>query len=161
MPFEKPVLSLPGRQRVSDNGRGGGGIIHLTAEETGGMIGMWESHPAPGSGPGWHTHTRETESFHVLEGHFRYWCGDDIYDVEAGGVIALPPHIPHQWKNVGDTPGHIIGIVSPGGFERFFLECGTPCTDPTKPPPPPAAPPDLATIAALFDKHGMDLPPPK
>ena len=122
MPFDKPVLSLPGRQRVSDNGRGGGGIIHLTAEETGGMIGMWESHPASGSGPGWHTHTRETESFHVLDGHFCYWCGDGIYDVEAGGVIALPPHIPHQWKNVGDTPGHIIGIVSPGGFERFFLE---------------------------------------
>ena len=30
--------------------------------------------------------------------------------------------MPHQWKNVGDEAGHIIAMVTPGGFERFFLE---------------------------------------
>ena len=122
MAFDKPVLSLPGRQRISDNGRGGRGVIHLTAEETGGAIGMWEAHPAPGTGPGWHTHTRETETFCILAGTFRFWVGEDTCDAGPGGVVALPPHIPHQWKNVGDTPGHGIGISTPGGFERFFIE---------------------------------------
>ena len=89
MPFDKPILSLPGSQRISDNGRGGRGIVHLTAEETGGAIGMWESHPAPGTGPGWHTHTRDTESFCILAGTFRFWVGEETYDVGPGSVVAL------------------------------------------------------------------------
>lgn len=122
MPFDKPVLSIPGNhQHASDNGRGGRGVVHLTAEETAGALGMWESHPAPGSGPEWHMHTRETETFIIQDGTFRYWLGDDTYDTVPGSVIALPPNIPHKWKNVGDRPGHIFGIATPGGFEGFFL----------------------------------------
>ena len=26
----------------------------------------------------------------------------------------------HRWQNVGDTPGRMIVLASPGGFERFF-----------------------------------------
>jgi mannose-6-phosphate isomerase-like protein (cupin superfamily) len=132
MPFDQPVTSAPDSYRYAGNGRGGRGIIHLTAAETGGALGMWESHPAPGSGPSWHMHTRETETFRVFAGVFRYWWGDRTLDVGPGGVIALPPHVPHQWRNVSDVDGHIIGIVTPGGFEQFFLELerlGNPTAD--------------------------------
>jgi hypothetical protein len=53
---------------------------------------------------------------------FRYWWGGSTIDIGPGGVIALPPHVPHQWRNVSDVEGHIIGLCTPGGFERFFLE---------------------------------------
>lgn len=133
MPFDQPVTSMPESYRFAGDGRGGrGGIVHLTAAQTGGALGMWESHPPPGSGPNWHTHTRETETFRVFAGVFRYWWGNRTLDVGPGGVIALPPHVPHQWKNVSEVDGHIIGLSTPGGFEQFFLEVdrlGTPTAD--------------------------------
>jgi mannose-6-phosphate isomerase-like protein (cupin superfamily) len=122
VPFPRAVVSFPDIARRIPNGRGGYGILHATADETAGAFGAWEGFPAPGAGPTWHTHTRETETFRVLAGTFGYWCGDDYFEGGTGTVISLPPHVPHRWQNVGDTPGHVFGIVAPGGFERYFLE---------------------------------------
>ena len=41
------------------------------------------------------------------------------------------------------------------GFEHFFIEMGTDCTDPTAPPPPI---PDGERVMATIAKHGMDVP---
>lgn len=121
-PFPRAVVSFPDTARKIPNGRGGYGILHTTAAETAGAFGAWEGFPAPGAGPSWHTHTRETETFRVLAGIFGYWCGDDYFEGGPGTVVSLPPHVPHRWQNVGDTPGHVFGIATPGGFERYFLE---------------------------------------
>lgn len=121
-PFPSAVVSFPATARKTNSGHGGYGILHATAEETAGAFGAWEGFPAPGAGPSWHTHTRETETFRVLAGTFGYWCGDDYFEGGPGTVISLPPHVPHRWQNVGDTPGHLFGIATPGGFERYFLE---------------------------------------
>lgn len=121
-PFPRAVVSFPDTARKIPNGRGGYGILHATAEQTGGAFGAWEGFPAPGAGPSWHTHTRETETFRVLAGTFGYWCGDDYFEGGPGTVISLPPHVPHRWQNIGDTPGHVFGIATPGGFERYFLD---------------------------------------
>ena len=37
-------------------------------------------------------------------------------------VVVLPPHVPHSWRNISDVPGRIFASVTPGGFERLFIE---------------------------------------
>jgi quercetin dioxygenase-like cupin family protein len=120
--FERAVASLPGRERVYRNSHGGEIYIHATAAETGGAIGMWETFSAPGTGPHRHTHTRETEIFRVIEGYYRFWCGDDVVEGGPGLTVTLPPRVPHCWRNISDGPGRMLAIVTPGGFEQLFVD---------------------------------------
>lgn len=120
--FDKPLASLPGQERIVRNSHGGKVFIHATAAETGGVLGMWETFSDPGTGPHWHTHTRETEAFRVIAGRYRFWCGDTVLEAGPGATITLPPHVPHRWQNISDEPGRMLAIVTPGGFEQMFIE---------------------------------------
>jgi quercetin dioxygenase-like cupin family protein len=116
-----PVISLPGRERIIYP-FGEKQIVHATAEETGGAMGIFEGFVAPGHGVHWHTHTREDEVFRVIEGRFRFWCGDHSEEGGPGTTIVGPRNIPHRWVNVGESEGRLLFVVTPGGFERFFSE---------------------------------------
>ncbi|WP_018184381.1 cupin domain-containing protein [Kaistia granuli] len=120
--FDKPVASLPGQERIVRNAHGGRVFIHATAAETAGVLGMWETFSAPGTGPHWHTHTRETEAFRVISGRYRFWCGDTVIEGGPGTTITLPPHVPHRWLNISEETGRMLAIVTPGGFEQLFIE---------------------------------------
>jgi quercetin dioxygenase-like cupin family protein len=120
--FHRALTSVPGRERTARTPFGAPVVIHATAAETGGALGMWETFTPPGQGPAPHTHTRETEVFRVIEGLYRFRCGDDEFDAPPGSVVTLPPFVQHGWRNVGDTPGRMFAIVTPGGFERLFLD---------------------------------------
>lgn len=122
MSFQRAVVSFPDSPKNGRAPHGSPVLVHATAAETSGAIGMWESFVEPGKGPTSHTHTRETEVFRVIEGRFRFWCGDDTFEAGVGAVVTLPPHISHHWINIGDTTGRMMGISSPGGAERLFLE---------------------------------------
>ncbi|TIU63349.1 MAG: cupin domain-containing protein, partial [Mesorhizobium sp.] len=69
-----------------------------------------------------HTHTRETEVFRVVCGTYRFQCGDEEFDAPPGTVVVLPPYVRHSWRNIGDEPGQMFAIVTPGGFEQLFME---------------------------------------
>lgn len=120
--FDRAIASFPGRERVYRNSHGGQIFIHATAAETGGAVGMWETFSAPGTGPHRHTHTRETEVFRVIAGHYRFWCGDDVLEGGPGLTITLPPFVPHHWRNISDEMGRMLAIVTPGGFEQAFID---------------------------------------
>ncbi len=97
-------------------------VIHATSEETNGLLGMWETFTPPGQGPAPHTHTRETEVFRVIKGLYRFRCGAEEFDAPPGTVVTLPPFVPHSWCNIGDEPGQMFAIVTPGGCERLFID---------------------------------------
>lgn len=120
--FTRAVVSRPGQERYARAPFGGRVIIHATAEETGGAFGMWETLTPPGQGPASHMHTRETEVFRVMAGTYLFRCGDEEIEGPPGTVIVLPPHVPHSWKNLSDEPGRVFVSVTPGGFERLFIE---------------------------------------
>ena len=50
-----------------------------------------------GEEPPDHTHPTEDEIFYVLEGELMFRCGDEAFDVEAGGFIYLPQGIKHGY----------------------------------------------------------------
>jgi len=76
---------------------------------------MWETFTEPGTGPSPHVHVRETEVFRVISGRYRFWCGETCFDGGPGTTVTLPPLVPHAWRNIGDTPGQMFAIVTPGG----------------------------------------------
>lgn len=52
-------------------------------------------------------HEHHNEQFtYILEGALRFWIGDDesqTIDVHEGGVLHLPPHLPHKAEALEDT----------------------------------------------------------
>ena len=122
MAFNRSVVSFPDGERRGCSPSGSLIQVHVTAEESGGAFGMWESHVPPGKGPKPHTHTRETEVFRVIAGTFRFWCGGDVFEGPVGTVVTLPPNVPHHWINISDEPGQLMAIVAPGGCEQLFIE---------------------------------------
>jgi mannose-6-phosphate isomerase-like protein (cupin superfamily) len=120
--FKKAVVSAPGRERTARTPFGARIVIHATAEETAGALGMWETFTPPGQGPAPHTHTRETEVFRVIKGHYRFRCGEEEFDALPGTVVTLPPFVPHSWCNISDEPGQMFAIVTPGGCEQLFID---------------------------------------
>lgn len=126
----------------------GNHIIRIMAGNTGGSIGMLEAFIAPGEGPPLHVHEREDEFFRVLSGTFGFWCADDYAELGPGGCIALPRGIAHRFQNTGATEGHLMVVVTPGGFESFF-----PMVELCKPETP-------AEIAAIAAEFGVSFLPP-
>jgi mannose-6-phosphate isomerase-like protein (cupin superfamily) len=116
------LVSAPGRERMARTPFGAPIVIHATAAETGGALGMWETFTPPGQGPAPHSHTRETEVFRVIRGLYRFRCGSEEFDAVPGTVITLPPFVEHEWRNIGDEPGQMFAIVTPGGCEQLFLD---------------------------------------
>ncbi len=47
-----------------------------------------------------------------------------MISINPGDYMHLKRGIPHKFKNIGDTPGKLIVILSPPGLEKLF-EKGT------------------------------------
>lgn len=139
--FRNAVVSLPGKERIAKTPFGAKVVIHVTAADTEGAFGMWETFTPPGHGPAPHTHTRETEVFRVIRGLYRFRCGGEEFDAPPGAVVVLPPHVRHSWRNIGDKPGQMFGTVTPGGFEQLFMDIEALCAD---------TPEKIAAIEARF-----------
>jgi quercetin dioxygenase-like cupin family protein len=135
--------------------------IKLTGKETQGAFAVVETTTAPQIGPPPHVHSREDETWYVLEGTFEFLAGDRTITATSGTMVHGPKGIPHTFKNVGSTTGKLLVIASPAGFENFVAEVGAPATDAASPPPPPG-PAEIEHLVTVARKYGMELlgPPP-
>jgi len=122
MSFDRAIVSFPDSPKLGRAPNGTPILVHVTATQSGGAFGAWENFMPPGKGPAPHTHSRETEIFRVITGTFRFRCGTEEFDAPPGTLVTLPPHVEHVWYNCGDTPGNMLAVVSPGGFEQLFLD---------------------------------------
>jgi len=115
--------------------------ILATREQTGGAWGVWRYTGQPKDGPPLHIHRAEDEFFYVLRGEFAIQLGDCVKIAPAGSFVYIPKNIAHTFQNVGTKPGELLGVVTPGGFEHFFVDL-------------PGA--DAETVEALSKQHAMD-----
>jgi mannose-6-phosphate isomerase-like protein (cupin superfamily) len=99
-------------------------VIRVPSAATGGAMGAIELGVSAGGGTPLHLHRREEETLHVLQGRFRFWCGDRSWTGGEGATVVLPRGVPHAFRNIGGGPGRLLEIVTPGGFEQFFERCG-------------------------------------
>ena len=93
------------------------------SSETNGAYSLMELVVPPGGGPPPHTHLFEDEGFYVLAGTFKLWvAGKDPVEVKVGEHAFGPRGIEHYFRNMGETPGRLMLIFSPGGCEGYFVE---------------------------------------
>jgi mannose-6-phosphate isomerase-like protein (cupin superfamily) len=93
-----------------------------TSADTGGEYALLHGLTPPGHGTPLHRHHREDEGFLVLAGEYEIRLGDRVVPARAGDFVFGPRGLPHLYRNVRSSPGRIQVLISPAGFEQFFLE---------------------------------------
>ncbi|OGN89607.1 MAG: hypothetical protein A2Y88_06755 [Chloroflexi bacterium RBG_13_48_10] len=100
---QRPVVTFA-RGTLEDLGAGltlrGGQPFSVTLE------------PRADSGPTPIVHTGH-EFVYCLEGHLSYTIEDRTYLLEPNDSLLFEAHLPHSWKNIGDTPLRSLLVLCP------------------------------------------------
>jgi hypothetical protein len=75
-------------------------------------------------------------------------------DVQAGGYARVPPGVVHGFSNPTDEPSRFLGLIVPGGFEKYREELAEMMAN--EPSWPPA---DMGPVIARMAKYDGFLPP--
>jgi quercetin dioxygenase-like cupin family protein len=94
----------------------------VTGEESGGAYFVMEALVPAGGGPPPHIHTREDETFYVLEGQIEFHLGDETIDAGPGDFVSVPRGAVHRFHNAGTETARLILTFTPAGIERWFEE---------------------------------------
>jgi mannose-6-phosphate isomerase-like protein (cupin superfamily) len=121
VPADNPYLVAPGSGRTV--------LLHdlqirhtVSGGQTAGAFSIVEHVIAPKVLVKPHRHTREDEVSIVLRGTVSVRVGTLEFQAGPGSYVVKPKDVPHAIWNMGPEPSHVIEIVSPAGFERYFDE---------------------------------------
>lgn len=131
----------------------GGDLITIkaTSADTDGVMTVMETVVPAGASPPRHMHSRESETFYVLEGEFEFEVDGERTQASTGSFLIAPANVPHQFRNVTDRPGKLLIVCQPGGFEAFVEAFVSLPTD---------QPPDMGKMAQIGADHGISFLPP-
>lgn len=130
----------------------------VNGDQTNGLYCSMELTTPSGMGPPPHVHTRETEAFHIVSGRFRFTIGGAQIIAEPGDHVVAPPHIPHRFECISDTPGKMLLHCFPAGLDDFFREAGVPVPADGKPLVP--TPAYLEKLVRIASDYGVTMLPP-
>ncbi len=94
----------------------------LSSEQTNGAMSIVDSWSPAGSGPPRHIHAEEDETFVILSGTCKVWIEGEETSVGPGECAFIPRGTNHTFKVSGDAPSRHLVILTPGGFEGFFVD---------------------------------------
>ena len=130
-----------------------------TGDETDGKYATFEAIVPPGSGPPPHIHSREEESFLVLEGEMTFQLGDERFVAGAGTFLNMPVGSLHCFKNESGKLARLLISIAPAGLERMFFEVGTPLDDDATVAPPPNQA-DIEKLLEAAPRFGVEIKVP-
>jgi len=126
-------------------------LIRIHGRDTNGVVSAVESHDVPGGGPPPHIHHREDETFQILEGDYEFTVAGKSFVAKPGTTIFAPRGIPHTYRYLGTTPGRLLCVITPSGFEGFFEEIGAMT---------PQQQQDIPRVMEIAKKYGLEILPP-
>ena len=148
---EGVVVRGPGEGRTLLVGGGDRVTYKVRSAETDGAYFCFEVSTTPGFGPPLHRHAYR-ELFYVLEGSYEFTIERDgqleTVAAAAGSAIAVPPDVPHTFKNASAAPARLLFVHQPAALEEFFEEFGVEGSAD-------AEPPELAAMAAALERNGV------
>jgi oxalate decarboxylase/phosphoglucose isomerase-like protein (cupin superfamily) len=154
---EQVIVRAPGEGRTLLVGGGDYVTYKATSAETGGGYFCFEVSTTPGFGPPLHVHEYR-ELFYVIEGEYEFTLERDgqldTVTGTPGTTIAVPPNVPHTFKNASDGPARLLFVHQPAALEEFFEEFGVPAPRAGEAPPD-LEPPDFAAMAAALERNGV------
>lgn len=130
-----------------------------TGDETDGKYATFEALVPPGSGPPPHVHSREEESFLVLEGEMTFQLGEERIVAGEGTFLNMPVGSLHCFKNESGKTARLLISVAPAGLEKMFFEVGTPLADDTETAPPPSQA-DIKKLLEAAPRYGVEIKVP-
>jgi quercetin dioxygenase-like cupin family protein len=154
----EPVIRMAGQGRtvavVGDVYR-----FLATGAETGGKYATWEAVVPPGGGPPPHAHSREEESFYVLEGEITITVNGERVMATAGTFANMPVGSLHSFKNESDRTARMLISVAPAGLEQMFFEVGVPLAEGATTALPPTKD-EIEKLLAVAPRYGIEITPP-
>ncbi|MET0220954.1 MAG: cupin domain-containing protein [Tardiphaga sp.] len=137
----RAVVSSAGSQQWIEIRPGDLMALRIHSRDVNGAFTIVEARVLPYSGPPLHVHHERDEIFEVLDGLFRFQCGDDVFDLAPGMTIVVPRGMPHAWVNLGPRQARLLFSFVPGGIDELFEKMTDTPLD------------QLAALAALHDTH--------
>jgi quercetin dioxygenase-like cupin family protein len=129
----------------------------IRSAETDDAYFCFEAATTPGFGPPLHSHAYR-ELFYVLEGAYEFTVerNGELETIlgTPGTTVAVPPEVPHTFKNAGEELGRLLFVHQPAGLESFFEEFGGP-VEHVGDMPAAAEPPDFAAMGAALERNGV------
>jgi quercetin dioxygenase-like cupin family protein len=126
-------------------------LIRIHGRDTNGIVSAVESHDVPGGGPPPHIHHREDETFQILEGDYELTIGGKTILAKPGTTLFAPRGIAHTYRYLGQTPGKLMCIITPSGFEGFFEDIGALT---------PQEQQNIPRVLEIAKKFGLEILPP-
>lgn len=96
--------------------------VLLSREASGGALSVTESVGPPNSGPPRHVHHDADETFVMLSGECEFWLEGETFHRGPGATVFVPRGREHTFRVVGPQPSRHLVILTPGGFEGFFVD---------------------------------------
>lgn len=151
----EPIISVPPKGRtiavVGDVYR-----FLATGAETDGKYALFDAIIGPGGGPPPHVHSREEESFYVLEGEITFTINGERIVARPGTFANVPVGTLHSFKNENDTPARMLISTAPAGIEGMFFEIGVPLPEGSTDGPPPSHE-DVEKLLAIAPGYGIEI----
>lgn len=127
-----------------------GNRIMMRAEQTDGRFGLLEhTIPPRGLGAPTHTHENEDEYSFVLSGRLGAMIGDEVLEAGPGELVEKPRGIPHAFWNASDEETRLMELISPGGFEQYFVELAPLLNAPGEP--------DFEALAEVQQRYALSM----
>ena len=159
MPDDAKIILLGPAQGDAFSAVGDVYRVLAPGRQTGGAYALSEIRVSPNNGPPPHIHSRENESFLVLEGEIAFQVGDQKIAARPGTFIQGPRGIAHSFKNNTQLPARMLGFVTPAGFENFFNEFAQPVASFDSSAIPPSKD-EVDKLLAAAPKYGLQILPP-
>jgi quercetin dioxygenase-like cupin family protein len=120
--------------------------VVISRQDTGNAMSVFLFSGYGNAGTPLHVHFHQDEFFYVVDGQYRFVCGEIKSELNPGDTIFLPRNIPHQWLQLSEN-GKLLYAVNPAGtLEDMFKELNELKALPTE-----------TELAKMLDKHGQKL----
>lgn len=129
-----------------------------TGDETDGRYTTFEATVPPGGGPPPHVHSREDETFYVLEGEITFQIGEQRVIAKPGTFVHMPIGQPHAFKNETDQAAKMLISLTPAGLEGYFFEVGQPLESELPPKPTQE---EIEKLMAVAPRYGIEVKLPR
>lgn len=111
-----------------------GSLFRVIAQgkDTGNRFSLMEARLEPGQAAPRHLHTREDESFYILEGQVTFYLEHETIIANAHDFISCPPGTVRGFSNETNTDVNMLIYYSSAGIEEMTIRDGVIVDDKTK-----------------------------
>lgn len=107
----------------------------------------------PGGEPALHVHTREDETYVILEGELTFHRGGERLEAGPGDVVVLPRGVEHGFA-LRSPEARLLVVCTPGGLGAPFHALSVPGAAAAGPAGPPSAE-EINAMEVAFGEYGV------